>query len=127
VEQSANGQAPQGVPVKWVVSLFIVGVLAGTWSLGNYMGTKSERTAQELRTAQALLRQATEAERIREHDLRLAFEARDRETRIIREVREIRVDVPAADCRALGADWVREYNRALAVGSDSGGRADAVR
>ena len=99
----------------------------GSWWHGYAMGKSAERQVQDLRTAQALLRQAAEAERIREHDLRLAFEARDRETRIIREVREVRVDVPAADCRSLGPDWVREYNRALAVGSDHGWNADAVR
>ena len=108
------------------ISLVVVG-LGGSWWHGYQTGKSAERQTQELRTAQALLRQATEAERIREHDLLLAFEARDRETRIIREVREIRVDVPATDCRSLGPEWVREYNRALAVGSDHGGNADAVR
>ena len=99
----------------------------GSWWHGYSTGKGAERQTQDLHTAQALLRAATEAERIREHDLKLAFEARDRETRIIREVREIRVDVPATDCRHLGDDWVREYNRALAVGADLGGRTDAVR
>ncbi len=107
--------------------LLAVAALGGSYWYGHRTGTISEREAQELRTAQTLLRAAREAERIREHDLRLAFEARDRETRIIREVREIKVDVPAADCRSLGDDWVREYNRALAVGADTGGRTDAVR
>ena len=108
-------------------ALLVDAAAGGSWWHGYQTGKSAERQVQELRTAQALLRQAAEAERIREHDLKLAFEARDRETQIIREVREIRVDVPATDCRALGADWVREYNRALAVGADTGGRTDAVR
>ena len=110
-----------------LLSLLLVVALGGIWWHGYATGKSAERQVQELRTAQALLRAATEAERIREHDLLLAFEARDRETQIIRYIREIRVDVPAADCRSLGPEWVREYNRALAVGSDPGGNADAVR
>ena len=110
-----------------LLSLLLVAGVIGIWWHGYSTGKSAERQVQELRTTQALLRAAREAERIREHDLKLAFEARDRETRIIREVREIRVDVPAADCRSLGPDWVREYNRALAVGSDHGWNADAVR
>lgn len=106
--------------------LLVAGVIAIWWH-GYTTGKTSERQVQDLRTAQALLRAATEAERIREHDLLLAFEARDREQTIIERVRTIRVDVPATDCRALGADWVREYNRALAVGADRSGDADAVR
>jgi len=109
-----------------LMALAVAGLGASHW-FAYTTGMKAERQVQELRTAQSLLRAATEAERIREHDLKLAFEARDRETRIVREVREVRVDVPAADCRHLGPEWVREYNRALAVGADSGGRADAVR
>ena len=86
-------------------------------------GKSAERQVQELRTAQALLRAAAEAERIREHDLLLAMEARDRETRIIERIRTVHVDVPAADCRDLGPDWVREYNRAIEAANTGG--ADA--
>ena len=102
------------------LALLVGAAVGGSWWHGYQTGKSAERQVQELRTAQALLRAATEAERIREHDLRLAFEARDRETRVVERVRTVRVDVPATDCRDLGDDWVREYNRAIAA-SRAGG------
>ena len=105
-----------------LMALVVVGIGAGWWH-GYSTGKGAERQVQELRTAKALLRAAAEAERIREHDLLLVMEARDRETQIIERIRTVRVDVPAADCRDLGADWVREYNRAIAAANTGG--ADA--
>ena len=105
---------------RWLLpaglALAVVAV-GGSWWHGYATGKSVERQVQDLRTAQALLRAATEAERIREHDLLLAMEARDREVQIIERIRTVRVDVPAADCRDLGDDWVREYNRAIAAAS----------
>ena len=111
---------------RWLVPALLVlavAAIGGSWWSGYTTGKSAERQVQELRTAQALLRAAAEAERIREHDLLLAMEARDRETRIIERVRTVRVDVPAADCRDLGPDWVREYNRAIEAANTGG--ADA--
>jgi hypothetical protein len=108
---------------RWLAPALLalaVVTIGGSWLHGYTTGKSAERQVQELRTAQALLRAAAEAERIREHDLLLVMEARDRETRIVERIRTVRVDVPAADCVDLGRDWVREYNRAIETANTGG-------
>lgn len=90
------------------ISLFGV-----TWWHGHHTGKTGERQVQELKTAQSLLRAAQEAERIREHDIKLIMEARDRETKIIETIRTIRVDVPTPECVDLGDEWLRQYNNVI--------------
>jgi len=101
---------------KWLipagVSLLIVAFGASNWFSYN-QGKDNVRQAQELQTAKTLLRVAREAEAIREHDLKLVMEARDRETTIIERIRTVKVDVPTPDCPDLGNEWLREYNRAI--------------
>ena len=98
---------------KWVGPAIVVAVFvfAGSmWVWGYSTGKSAERQVQELRTTQALLRAAQEAERIREHDLKLVMEARDRETTIIERIRTVDVHVPTPDCVDLGDEWLHEYN-----------------
>lgn len=111
-------------PAFWVAIAALLAALVGVWWHGYATGKSAERTAQEVRMAQALVRAAQEAQRIRDQDIALMMEARDRETRIIERIREVRVDVPTPDCRDLGTDWVREANRAIAAARDSGGADD---
>jgi hypothetical protein len=101
------------------VPYIVVVVLGATLAFGYFYGKSTERQAQELRTAQSLLRAAEEAERIREHDIKLIMEARDRETQIIERIRTVNVHVPTPDCTDLGAEWVREYNKAISAATDS--------
>ena len=98
---------------KWIGPAIVVAVvvLAGSmWVWGYSTGKSAERQVQELRTTQALLRAAQEAERIREHDLKLVMEARDRETTIIERIRNVPVTVPTPGCADLGDEWLRQYN-----------------
>jgi hypothetical protein len=106
--------------VKWLAPLLITAAIAGlsashVWAF--YSGKKAERQVQEIKTAQALIRAASEAERIREHDLELAMGVRDREIRIVERIREVRVDVPTPNCERLGSDWVLEANKAVSAAS----------
>lgn len=89
------------------------------FSSGLYIGTSQERTKQELKRLDILVRVAQEAERIREHDIKLIMEARERETQIIERIRTVNVAVPTPDCTDLGDEWVREYNRAISAATDS--------
>lgn len=102
------------VPVIKKFLPFILVVAVGfLWWHGYNTGKTVESQAQELRTAQVLLRAAQEAERIREHDLKLVMEAREIETRIIERIRTVDVHVPTPDCIDLGDGWLREYNRVI--------------
>jgi len=111
------------IPLKLLFSKFlpyiVITALLGTLSFGYFYGKSVERQVQELRTAQSLLRAADESERIREHDIKLIMEARDRETQIIERIRTVNVHVPTPDCTDLGSEWVREYNRAISAAKDS--------
>lgn len=101
---------------KWVAPAIVVAVviIAGSmWLWGYSTGKSGERQVQELRTAQTLLRVAQEAERIREHDLKLVMEARDRETTIIERIRNVPVTVPTPDCADLGDEWLQQYNSVI--------------
>lgn len=100
---------------RFVTPLLAVAALGGAY----WYGVQTERTAQELKSAQVLLRAAREAERIREHDIKLIMEARDRETKIVERIRTVNVSVPTPDCVDLGNDWVREYNKAISAATDS--------
>lgn len=98
---------------KWFGPAIVVAVvvLAGSmWVWGYSTGKGVERQVQELRTTQALLRAAQEAERIREHDLKLVMEARDRETTIVERIRNVPVNVPTPECTTLGDEWLQQYN-----------------
>jgi hypothetical protein len=101
------------------VPYIVVVVFGATLMFGYFYGKSAERQVQELRTAQSLLRAAEEAERIREHDIKLIMEARDRETRIIERIRTVNVHVPTPDCTDLGVEWVREYNKAISAATNS--------
>jgi hypothetical protein len=98
---------------KWVgpaLGVAVIVILSGLWFHGYSTGKSSERQVQELRTAEILLRAAQEAERIREHDLKLVMEARDRETRIIERIRTVDIHVLTPECVDLGDEWLHEYN-----------------
>ena len=101
---------------KWLipagVSLLIVAFGASNWFSYN-QGKDNVRQAQELQTAKTLLRVAREAEAIREHDLKLVMEARDRETTIVERIRNVPVNVPTPECTTLGDDWLQQYNNVI--------------
>jgi hypothetical protein len=105
--------------VSKFVPYIVIFVFGATLMFGYFYGKNVERQVQELRTAQSLLRAAEEAERIREHDIKLIMEARDRETKIIERIRTVNVHVPTPDCSDLGVEWVREYNKAISAATDS--------
>ncbi len=62
---------------------------------------------------------AIEAQKIRDQDIEIMMGARDRETKIIERIRTVNVSVPTPDCTDLGAEWVREYNKAISAATDS--------
>lgn len=78
-------------------------------------GKTAERAVQELRLAQALRRAAEQAQEIRDQDIQVLMGAKERETRIVERIRTVQVDVPTPDCSDLGTEWMREFNRALAI------------
>jgi hypothetical protein len=91
---------------KWVVPAIVVVLVGSAW----WHGHSTCKSAEELRTAQVLLRAAQEAERIREHDLKLVMEARDRETTIVERIRNVPITVPTPECTTLGDEWLQQYN-----------------
>lgn len=103
-------------PLLLPLSVTILVASLGASHLWAYrQGKQAERTVQEARTTQALLRAAHEAERIRDQDLALLTGARDRETILRERIREVRIDVPTPDCRDLGTDWLHAANQAIAA------------
>lgn len=100
------------------VSVALVAGLGFTHYWMYSTGKTAERTVQELRMAQALHRAAAEAEAIREHDIEILMGARDRGNRIIERIRTIQIEVPTPDCSDLGPEWLREFNRAIAIAND---------
>jgi hypothetical protein len=98
---------------KWVgpaLGVAVIVIFSGLWFHGYSTGKSSERQVQELRTAEILLRAAQEAERIREHDLKLVMEARDRETTIVERIRNVPINIPTPECTTLGDEWLQQYN-----------------
>lgn len=96
--------------LKRVFPWLMVAFFIATFSTGYYLGGEAEQQVQELRTSKILLRAAQEAERIREHDIKLIMEARDRETTIVERIRNVPVNVPTPECTTLGDEWLQQYN-----------------
>ena len=97
---------------KWLIPAG-VSLLIVTFAVSNWFSYNQGRQAQELQTAKTLLRVAREAEAIREHDLKLVMEARDRETTIVERIRNVPVNVPTPECTTLGDDWLQQYNNVI--------------
>lgn len=106
------------VAIVTLVSSIVLG-LGGSHYWAYSKGKTAERTVAELRMFDALRKQAEESERIRDEDIQIMLTLQGQETRIIERIREVRVDVPTPDCSDLGAEWMREYNRAIAATSDT--------
>lgn len=102
-----------------VVTIALVGGLGFTHYWTYSKGKTAERTVQELRMAQSLRRAAEQAQKIRDEDINVLMGAKERETRIVERIRTIQIEVPTPDCSDLGPEWLREFNRAIAIANST--------
>ena len=93
----------------------LIALLTFTHHYAYSMGSKNEELKQSVVRYQLLQAQAIESQRIRDKDIEFLMEARDKEITIIERLQEIFIEVPTPDCKSLGDDWLREYNKSIGV------------
>jgi hypothetical protein len=100
-----------------IVAVGLIMALGGSHLFMYQKGKENEKVAAAERMIAALEEQRKRIESIHSQEMALVESQFKSEQVIVERIREVEVFVSTPMCEDLGADWLREYNRAIGAAS----------